>query len=86
MDGFVLIEGTCPCHDLNCVLCKNGFPNSDSCFLCKNDYYSYNQNNGTYKCHCKINNCKICSNNLCLKCEDNYYYDNKSKTCIEKKK
>lgn len=86
-NGFTLIDGTCPCHDIHCALCQNGFPNSNSCILCKNDYYSYNENNNKIeinKCKCIIDNCKICANGICLKCEDNYFYDNNSNNCKEK--
>ena len=85
-NGFTLIDGTCPCFNLNCALCENGYPELDSCLLCKNDYYTYynfidNKNN----CKCKIDKCKICLNNICIKCEDNYYYDNITKSCIFQK-
>ena len=67
------------------ILCKNGYPELDSCLLCKNDYYThYNFIDKKSNCKCKIDNCKICSNNICIKCDDNYYYDNKTKSCAIK--
>ena len=76
--GFTLIKGTCPCYNVNCALCRNGFPGLKSCVLCKNNYYTTNYNyNGTYeegKCTSDISTCITLGNdNTCLECIDEFY-------------
>ena len=85
-NGFTLIDGTCPCFNLECALCINGNSELNSCLLCKNDYYTYNNIiENKIVCKCKISGCKICPNDKCIKCEDNYYYDKNTSSCIIKK-
>ena len=75
-NGFKLIDGKCPCADPSCALCNTGFAGYNLCYQCKDGYYNiYND------CFCDIKNCEICSENSCLKCETNYYYNYTTKSC-----
>ncbi len=74
--GFKLIDGKCPCADSSCALCRTGFAGYDLCYLCKDGYY--NKGND---CFCDIENCEQCSENGCLKCETNYFYNSTTKSC-----
>ena len=75
-DGFNLIDGKCPCAYSSCALCETGFVGYHLCIQCKDGYY--NDNND---CYCDIKNCEQCSENSCLKCKTNYYYNHTTKSC-----
>lgn len=75
-DEFKLVDGTCPCSDLNCALCYTGLAGLHICKLCKNGYYNY-QND----CYCDIIDCEHCSENKCLKCKTGYSYSITSNLC-----
>ena len=77
--SFKLIDGTCPCSDSGCALCETGFVGNYLCVQCKNGYYNYN-----YNCYCNIVNCEQCSENICLKCKTNYYFNKNTKKCEKK--
>lgn len=79
-DGFVLIDGTCPCSDTSCALCDNGLAGLHICYLCKNGYYNYKND-----CYCDIDNCEQCSENSCLICKTGYFYNITSKECQKQK-
>ena len=80
-ESWTLINGTCPCYDPNCALCLTGLAGLNVCNLCKNGYYKNNDD-----CYCDINNCEKCSENGCLKCRSNYYYNSTLNTCEEEEK
>ena len=77
-NGFRLLEGTCPCADLSCALCETGLAGLHICKLCKNGYYSNNND-----CYCDIDNCEICTENTCIKCKTGYFYNSLKKECEE---
>ena len=73
---FKLVDGTCPCSDSSCALCKTGFAGYHLCYQCKDGFYNYEND-----CYCNIDNCIQCSENGCLKCKTNYYYNNIKNEC-----
>lgn len=75
-ENFNLINGSCPCSDSSCALCETGFAGYYLCIQCKNGYYNYNND-----CFCNIDNCIQCSENDCLKCQTNYYYNKNTNKC-----
>ena len=77
---FKLVDGTCPCSDSSCALCKTGFAGYHLCFQCKDGYYNYEND-----CYCNIDNCIQCSENGCLKCKTNYYFNNITNKCEKNK-
>ena len=78
-DSFRLVDGTCPCADNSCALCRNGLGGWNLCYICKNGYYNSNKD-----CYCDIDDCEICENaNYCIKCISGYYYDNITNKCIK---
>ena len=72
---FILIDGTCPCYDSNCAMCKSSYPLTD-CYFCKNNIINFMNN-----CICLINNCEICGKYTCLKCYFGYTYNPTKKIC-----
>ena len=85
-EGYTLSYGICPCYNYNCAICSSGYPDLNSCILCKDDYITYyNSKSKIRNCKCKIDNCEIYSGSNCLKCEDNYYYDSTIKSCVIQK-
>ena len=72
---FKLIDGTCPCYDSNCALCKSSYPLT-YCYFCKNNLFNFRNN-----CICLINNCEICGKNSCLKCSFGFKYNSNNKKC-----
>ena len=76
-DSFKLVDGTCPCADSSCSLCKSGYSGIDICSQCK-DGYSIIMNN----CHCSIEYCEKCSgDNSCEKCITNFFFNTTSGKC-----
>ena len=77
-EGFNLLDGTCPCYDPECNICRtSSYGNS---FVYFNENY-YNLNG---KCQCQFKNCEICGSNKCLKCLNGYILDDDDKNCIKK--
>ena len=75
-NGFKLIDGKCPCEDPSCALCMTGFAGYHLCYQCKDGFY-----NSEKDCYCDIKDCEQCSENSCLKCKTNYYYNYTTKSC-----
>ena len=75
-EGFTLIDGKCPCSDSTCALCVNGLAGLHLCYLCKDGYYKYEND-----CYCLINNCERCSDNICLRCRDGYFFNATTNEC-----
>ena len=78
-ESFRLINGTCPCQRSSCALCIDNINNT--CFLCKNGNYRW-----AFTCECNIRNCIECVGNKCLKCYNDYYYNETLNKCVFKKK
>ena len=78
-ESFILINGTCPCQRSSCALCIDNINNT--CFLCKNGNYRW-----AFTCECNIRNCIECVGNKCLKCYNDYYYNETLNKCVFKKK
>lgn len=74
--NFHLVDGTCPCADSSCAVCKTGLPGLNICYLCKNGFYRSNDD-----CYCEVDNCEICEENGCKQCEIGYYYNTTSNKC-----
>ena len=74
--GFRLIDGTCPCSDINCALCSTGLSGINLCFLCKKGSHIL-----TNDCYCQIDDCEICSDNGCILCKAGYFYNSTSNSC-----
>ena len=77
-DEFRLVDGTCPCSDINCALCETGLAGLHICELCKNGYFNFNKD-----CYCDITDCEHCTENSCLICKTGYYYDSSSNSCLK---
>jgi proprotein convertase subtilisin/kexin type 5 len=75
-EGFILIDGTCPCLDSSCALCDKKSSNFQKCYQCKNGYY-----NDDSKCYCALENCDVCGEFGCLKCNYGYYYNTITEEC-----
>ena len=74
--GFRLVDGTCPCANINCALCETGLAGLNICKLCKNGYYNYEGD-----CICDIKDCEICSENSCIQCITGYTYNITNNIC-----
>ena len=78
-NAFKLINGTCPCNDPGCAICKSGYNGLELCIKCKK---GYTYNNG--KCDCSVDYCEKCSVNGCIKCiQGRYLIGGLCKKCIE---
>ena len=72
--GWTLVDGTCPCFNSSCAICKTGFAGTYQCEKCKNGYELLHDSS----CYCNISNCEQCGENKCLVCETGYIYNNMS--------
>ena len=77
--GFHLIDGTCPCADSSCALCKTGLAGLSICKVCKDGYYRKNDD-----CLCEVEHCEICVENGCKRCYEGYFYNSTTNTCDKK--
>ncbi|KAL4496452.1 hypothetical protein ABPG72_014682 [Tetrahymena utriculariae] len=84
------------CADQNCIFC---WESTDKCEECQNGYklneqkcdeikcgqnqFFNNSSKDCQLCNIKFENCDQCSQNECLNCIENYYYDKSTNRCVK---